>query len=849
MSLRIIPSRIMHCPGAVLEVGLPTNVDLGRANHSTTLVCMGLGDATNDASSADEAVDALQIIASPAVETISRAKPSLQQIVKLASKKAQVFEIEQQLISSLDPAIQKMVQASLRAQNMSFQARNDGRMEDYERHRNEYDRHFQEMKEIMAQSTEAAGRTATLMLEFMVKKADEADHRATELNATIEQLTIQNAKSTQELNATIEQLKIQNVKSMQELNATIEQLKIQNAKSTQELIAKQDEASVNMKKMREELMGQFAVLQSRIQAVLTQTYQLHEYPIPRLFVVLPQDPSRWHATNPLSNKFRLHFLCECGEHTKSINSQTKVPHQIHLAKHGGYDIAQPSEFFKQYGSYVLTLLKILEFGIIMAGVAVPALPLLISTESIEQTTTALKQLQEYLEFGLERVIRHTDNLSAHDDGVDEGAVEQVNRTEALEGADLRKLDTFLKGSDGSKALGNLYRTVTDKGHVKWVCIDHYRENYKKTATDAFRRAVELVAGVFDENSGIVEVDLTSRVMAEQFYEALEKATSVYELKIKLSWDTTYGDFKRLRDSLRKTNVGILEFDYTGTGPASDIGNRYRRYDPIVQIMGNPSIQSFTMASVRGDFLHRSNLVPADTNFSNLKHLLIGGFDSDAFIDKFYMVHAPTLTTLVLPSNSIRGNGAQALAEALKTNKTLTTLALDNNQIGDNGAKALAEALRTNKTLITLTLIINKIGDNGAQALAEALKTNKTLATLDLGNNWWLKDNGVQAIKALKTGQTLAPLNLASKSIREIRELRDSGVLLLEALKNGDTVISASKSIRAYRKLRDDGAKALAEALTTNSTVATLDLENNKIGDDGAKALAEALKTNSMVTIE
>lgn len=65
-----------------------------------------------------------------------------------------------------------------------------------------------------------------------------------------------------------------------------------------------------MKQLQIQALGNLAVLQDCVKAVLTQTYELHEYPIPRLFVVLPQRLTGWDAANPFSNKFRLYFLCE-----------------------------------------------------------------------------------------------------------------------------------------------------------------------------------------------------------------------------------------------------------------------------------------------------------------------------------------------------------------------------------------------------------------------------------------------------------------------------------------------------------------------------------------------------------
>lgn len=135
-----------------------------------------------------------------------------------------------------------------------------------------------------------------------------------------------------------------------------------------------------MKQLQIQALGQLALLHTQVEAVLTQNYDLHEYPIPRLFVVLPQDSSRWDIPEPFTHNLCLYFLCEWGEHTMSAPARSKIPHEVHLAKHEGYEIDRPSEFFQQYGSYVPTILKMLKFGTSVAGFAVPPISRLVSAD-------------------------------------------------------------------------------------------------------------------------------------------------------------------------------------------------------------------------------------------------------------------------------------------------------------------------------------------------------------------------------------------------------------------------------------------------------------------------------------
>ncbi|KAF9407308.1 hypothetical protein BGZ76_006135, partial [Entomortierella beljakovae] len=103
--------------------------------------------------------------------------------------------------------------------------------------------------------------------------------------------------------------------------------------------------------MQGQALGRLIIIQNCTQAVHTQPYELHEYPTPRLFIVLP---GRHKLRNLFSNLFRHYF------------------HEIHLERHEGYYFEQPPEFFEKYGDYVGT-----------AGEVAPALSQLKLVEGVE----------------------------------------------------------------------------------------------------------------------------------------------------------------------------------------------------------------------------------------------------------------------------------------------------------------------------------------------------------------------------------------------------------------------------------------------------------------------------------
>ncbi|XP_058477124.1 NLR family CARD domain-containing protein 3 isoform X2 [Solea solea] len=255
----------------------------------------------------------------------------------------------------------------------------------------------------------------------------------------------------------------------------------------------------------------------------------------------------------------------------------------------------------------------------------------------------------------------------------------------------------------------------------------------------------------------------------------------------------------------------------------------------------------------------------------------------------------TLTNLILCSNHLGDKGTMALAEALTFNHTLLSLQLQSNSISNRGMTALTSALRLNHGLVSLNLRENSIGVEGAKSMAHALHENNSLQDLDLTANL-LHDEGVQAIAgAIKFNQGLTSLHLqwnfikssATKALAQallsnttlqLLDLQENAVgnegviFLAEALKTNTSLRALWLDLVLCTCLRHklhshktcaycfhscsllscsiqgvsagtSGVIAMADALTTNQTLQTLDLRGNTAGMEGAKALANAMKSN------
>ncbi|KAF9278163.1 hypothetical protein BGZ88_000762 [Linnemannia elongata] len=384
-------------------------------------------------------------------------------------------------------------------------------------------------------------------------------------------------------------------------------------------------------KNQKEMIDRLIINQQQVDAILVQNYELHEYPIPRLFVIMPEPTSKWDPTNLLGRKYRLHFLCECSDHRRPSSNQLVAPldrdarfkNRVHLTDHQGYELSRPTEFFEQYGAFLLGTLRILKHclevatavapvaGLVNGGVgavirevssfADPHLVLINS--SIDFLKGTLEEYQVNMGLGQDcDAFSQRSGASGQRSVAESQQSDHLQTIAALEGADLRRLHTFLRSNDEEKVLGDLYRITTDTGHVKWVCLKHYGEQYRTAKMATFIQSVEAANGYYDRHFRKVTITLKSTIAAKDFLKRLVSlGSTVNELHITLAWNFWSSDLVYLVDKIAQTNIEVLHLDFVdGEGshtPLEALRLSRGKYYPLLDLFSNRKLRAVHFANL------------------------------------------------------------------------------------------------------------------------------------------------------------------------------------------------------------------------------------------------------------
>ncbi|KAG0279521.1 hypothetical protein BGZ95_000949 [Linnemannia exigua] len=527
------------------------------------------------------------------------------------------------------------------------------------------------------------------------------------IGTSISQLQHQLGQATDQQSDHHRQLQQQLLFMIQQQNAILQELAASKEREEQ-MLKEQAESKLREEQMlakQQETVDRLIVTQRRMEAILVQSYELHEYPIPRLFVILPDSYERWDPRGFLAERFRLYFLCECGDHCRTDPGTTTSSDQvtitaashispipvrdsIHLAKHEGYELSRPTEFFDRFGPYVLGMLRILKHCLAVATVVAPAVALADSSvkdvmdgvRSISEST--MKSVDMSIDFLEQRLNRNGNAVGDGATKVDAGIQEEdmFNGLVALEGADLRRLNSFLRNKDADKILGNLYRITTDTGHVKWVCLDHYRQVYRETAMSSFLQCVESNGGTFGAQLGKVTISLKSATAAKDFFNRLaQHAPAVTALKVTLDWSFGSADLAMIVDKTSHSNVRDFTFCTRPQSLLTGLGLFMRpgkgRFHSLLGLFSNTKIKGLTFTNMDLIGLQTSSL-PTSHSPSFLQSLhfefrFINSTDDSRVAG--IIRHCPHLVDLRLGAPRITGYEVPKIDQAIGSLSKLTVL--------------------------------------------------------------------------------------------------------------------------------------------------------------------------------
>lgn len=248
---------------------------------------------------------------------------------------------------------------------------------------------------------------------------------------------------------------------------------------------------------------------------------------------------------------------------------------------------------------------------------------------------------------------------------------------------------------------------------------------------------------------------------------------------------------------------------------------------------------------------RGRLANSECNFFVLKmqaefkrQCLAVGLDADAEPLEISQKLAPRdqegglpQEVLNLSGNSCSLKALTALANSLETDTTIHSLILADSFLGDEGAIILATALKLNKGIHVLDLRGNNIRCDGAVALAQMLKTNNTLSSLLLEwNCLGIWDLGIKTLAdSLSLNHALQTLDLRNCKI---------GPRGAQALALGIKHNTALRTLDLrWNNAGLVGGRAIADMLQWNMHVHNIDLAGNEVPDEVSRSIAVMLQRN------
>ncbi|KAK3815375.1 MAG: hypothetical protein J3Q66DRAFT_208502 [Benniella sp.] len=535
----LLPLRIPHHPGVVLEVVMPDTGQGDSLSMTSRSIENGSGQMRIEASSSTSGSMERGVIAtrmtggvnSQALVRLSRdpSETALQGIHTSSTGHSQLRSEsnmpQQEQLHQLQQQIQQLQQQMERLQ-----------------HNPQLHQHMEQTQDIQKQLQDQMDE-----IQRNFEKMDqEMQHSQRQVQDTRQQV--------QQMDQTLHPIQQKHDQLLQEIH------------EVKQTIQEQDHLTPDQRRQETmQALDHFALAQYHIQDILHRFYQRSSGP--RLFILLPESTGGVDGQErPCPSQFRIYFLCECGTHTMAMNSSE--PHEVHLAKYNGYKLDKQDKFIRKYGQYILLMMYMVKYGARTEALIVP--PLL----GLHHATVP-DDGQEHFAFLKENIGRLVDDTIAHLEetfralggGTNPAAhqrlgteqLAQVKRYLQLQGGDdeeeeygeygdyicLGEYWIYVEIRQGTNdageyvdddgdpvskdkmvlvSIGGLSQTMTQAGCV-WICCTHKKEHRDSTRL----HLIETITanGIeYSEGPDKVEIKNIPSALAKRFYDAVAKVCQV-----------------------------------------------------------------------------------------------------------------------------------------------------------------------------------------------------------------------------------------------------------------------------------------------------------------------------------
>jgi Ran GTPase-activating protein (RanGAP) involved in mRNA processing and transport len=224
-----------------------------------------------------------------------------------------------------------------------------------------------------------------------------------------------------------------------------------------------------------------------------------------------------------------------------------------------------------------------------------------------------------------------------------------------------------------------------------------------------------------------------------------------------------------------------------------------------------------------------------------------------------------LEILDISNNQLDETWSEEIANALWQNNVMKHLNMSKNDVGVQCAKILADGIISNGALETLDISDNQLNgayqvSPGMDVLENALIANTSITELNLAGNVLDESEGVEkVIHILRNNNSLVNLNIdhnhiPEKKMKDIIRICKEKSMMKVLCEVPFTDINTQELDISGKSIGREGTFVLSDYLMNNKTLTSLNMRNNKINFDdmndaasaSGKALADALSVNTVL---